>query len=704
MVNNKSTQNLNFEAQQKRLQNRVLALRRELNEHNYRYHILDAPTIPDAEYDRLFRELLELEKNHPELKTLDSPSQRIGGEAIKSFGQVMHQIPMLSLDNAFSEEEVLDFDRKVRERLINDKKIDTALDEINYICEPKLDGLAVTLLYENGILVKGATRGDGTRGEEITENLKTIRTIPLNLQSTGNTVIPSFIEVRGEVYISKAGFKKLNEDALAKGEKTFANPRNAAAGSLRQLDSRITAARPLSFFAYSLAAIDPEWSENLQLSQSGNLQFLESIGFPICPENKKIKGIKECIEFYNSLLKRRGSLPYEIDGIVYKVDNVDLQKVLGFVSRAPRWAIAHKFPAEEMLTKVVDVEFQVGRTGSVNPVARLDPVFVGGALVRNATLHNIEEIERKDIRIGDTVIVRRAGDVIPEVVSVVLERRPKNAKKIHLPKNCPVCGSEVIKTPEEAIARCMAGLVCAAQRKENIVHFASRRAMDIDGLGTKIVELLVDKDLLHTVADIYHLKVEVLAELDRMGNKSAENLVQAIEKSKQRPLAKFLYALGIREVGEATALLLANHFGDLPPLLEANEEMLMQIPDIGPIVASHIHAFFQNKRNLNIIHQLKEAGVHWPISKKAKGEGDQSAEKLPLFGKTFVLTGSLSSFTREEAKEQLQALGAKVSDSVSKKTSFLVVGEEAGSKLAKAESLGVSILTEEAFKKFLLSF
>ncbi len=701
----------------------ILALRREINEHNFRYYVLDAPTIPDAEYDKLFRALIDLENTNPELKTLDSPTLRIGGEPVKNFGQVEHQIPMLSLDNAFNEEEVIDFDRKLKERLERDN---INIEQVEYICEPKLDGLAVSLIYENGIFVKGATRGDGARGEDITENLRTIATIPLTIvdtqiiqlkntkqresrqlflsnQSQNNqksmSSLPHFLEVRGEVFILKEDFKKLNQTALENGEKSFANPRNAAAGSLRQLDSKVTASRPLSFFAYSLASTG---DEELKIStQSGNLEFLKNIGFPICPENKNVRGVKGCIEFYRSLLARRNSLPYEIDGIVYKVDDLACQEQLGFVSRAPRWAIAHKFPAEEMLSTILDVEFQVGRTGSITPVARLEPVFVGGALVRNATLHNIEEIERKDIRIGDTVIVRRAGDVIPEVVSVVLDRRAKKVQKITLPRHCPVCGSEVIKAPEEAVARCMGGLVCAAQRKENIVHFASRRAMDIDGLGIKIVEMLVDKGLLQSVADIYHLKVETLAELERMGKKSAENLVQAIEHSKERPFAKVLYALGIREVGEATAQLLANHFGDLPPLIEATEVSLMEIPDIGPVVASHIHGFFHDKRNISIIKQLKEAGVRWPVKIKNGQDAKKSVESLPLFGKTFVLTGSLTNFTREEAKERLQELGAKVTDSVSKNTNFLVAGEEAGSKLKKAEGLGVKILTEDEFKKMI---
>lgn len=684
----RSTKNLN-------LKKDIESLKGSIRQHDYQYHVLNAPTIPDAEYDRLFQELICLEAEHPELKTLDSPTQRVGGVPLKAFGQVNHAIPMLSLDNAFSEESVRDFERRIQDRL-------HTTQPIFFHCEPKIDGLAVTLHYERGIFISGATRGDGMTGEEITENLRTIATIPLTLQGQD---IPRVLEVRGEVYMPKAGFKALNERASAKGEKVFANPRNAAAGSLRQLDSRITATRPLKFFAYSLAqASNEQGMEGLfsgyktvshrPKTHSETLAFLKALGFTVCPENQIVENIAGCLSYYTTLLKHRNSLAYEIDGVVYKVDRLDYQQELGFVSRAPRWAIAHKFPAEEMLTELLDVEFQVGRTGSITPVARLQPVFVGGASVRNATLHNMDEIERKDIRIGDTVIIRRAGDVIPEVVSVMLDRRPNHAKRISLPKKCPICGSQVVKAEGEVVSRCMAGLICPAQCKESIVHFASRRAMDIEGLGKKIVDMMVDQKLLETIADIYQLKEEKIATLERMGEKSASNLIQAIEKSKKTTFSKFLYALGIREVGEATAQSLAQHFNDLEPLVEADEETLMGIPDVGLIVASHIHAFFKDKRNLKVIHQLRAAGVHWPVAKV-------KTQKTALTGKTFVLTGGLSSLTRDEAKEQLQALGAKITESVSKKTDYVVAGESPGSKLVKAQNLGIAILDEEQFLKLL---
>ncbi len=678
------------------LKKRLETLKREVNEHNYRYYVLDAPTIPDSEYDRLFQELVQIEEAHPELKTPDSPTQRVGSAPLKSFPELTHTVPMLSLDNAFNDESVHEFDRRIHERL----KM-AASTHIDYICEPKLDGLAVTLLYEDGLLVTGATRGDGSTGEVITENLRTISDVPLQLNAgmnakmnaklnTKTIAIPKSLEVRGEVYMSKAAFHALNEKARKTGDKIFANPRNAAAGSIRQLDSRITAKRRLSFFAYSIASKAPSDS------QSENLDYLKQLGFPICPLNKIAKGIEGCLDFYRSLGEKRDSLPYEIDGVVYKVDNLELQSRLGFVSRAPRWAIAHKFPAEEMLSEILDVEFQVGRTGSVNPVARLKPVFVGGATVSNATLHNMDEVRRKDVRIGDTVIVRRAGDVIPEVVSVVLEKRPKDAKIVQLPKRCPICGSHVERAEGEAVARCTGGLFCPAQRKEAIRHFASRRAMDIEGLGDKLVELLVNEDLLETVADIYHLKAEQIANLERMGDKSADNLITAIEKSKKTTLAKFLYALGIREVGEATALTLAQHFKELEPLIHADAETLQEIPDIGPVVAEHIRGFFGEKKNVKIIHQLLDAGVHWPKPAKSK---DATAE--PFAGQSFVLTGTLSSMSRDEAKDKLIALGAKVSGSVSKNTHYVVVGADAGSKLSKAENLGVPILDEDAFLELL---
>lgn len=664
-----------------KLQKQAESLKKQINEHNYRYYVLDDPTIPDSEYDHLFQTLAELENSHPELKTIDSPTLRVGSTPLKNFPQITHLVPMLSLDNAFSYDSVKDFDRKIHERL----KLPLQ-QPIIYIAEPKLDGLAVTLHYNHGIFTTGATRGDGTTGEVITENLRTITTIPLQLHGKH---IPAELEVRGEVFMSKDAFKKLNTMAAKAGDKVFANPRNAAAGSLRQLDSHITAKRRLSFFAYSIA------SPSTAHYHSENLEYLKQLGFPVCPENKRVEGIDECLEFYESLAKKRSKLPFEIDGIVYKVDNLELQEKLGFISRAPRWAIAHKFPAEEMITELLDVEFQVGRTGSITPVARLKPVFVGGATVSNATLHNMDEVRRKDIRIGDTVIVRRAGDVIPEVVSVVKDRRPKGAKIVHLPTHCPICGSHVVREEGEAVARCMGGLFCPAQRKEVIRHFASRRGMDIEGLGDKIVEMMVNIGLLETVADIYRLKASDIENLERMGEKSAENIINAIEKSKKTTLAKFLYALGIREVGETTAQVLANHFGSLEPLFSASEETLQEIQDIGPVVASHIYSFFAEPKNIKIIENILEAGVHWPKPKKPV------AGKLPLLDQVFVLTGGLSSMSREDAKEKLIALGAKISESVSKKTNYVVVGTDPGSKFAKAQSLGIPILEEKDLLKLL---
>lgn len=658
----------------------MASLIEQLNEHNYRYYVLDAPTIPDSEYDRLFQELVRLEALHPELKTLDSPTQRVGAPPLKDFPEVTHVVPMLSLDNAFSKEAIEDFDKRIHDRL-------KTTSHIQYTCEPKLDGLAVTLLYENGIFVSGATRGDGVTGEQITENLRTISAIPLKLLH--DKKVPRLLEVRGEVFMLKAGFEALNKAALKRDEKQFVNPRNAAAGSLRQLDSKITAQRPLNFFAYAIARVeglDKEFD-----SQNQSLHQLKQWGFPICPENRVVTGVSGCLKFYDELIEQRESLPYQIDGIVYKVDDLGLQKQLGFISRAPRFAIAHKFPAEEALTELLDVDFQVGRTGALTPVARLKPVFVGGATVSNATLHNMDEIERKDIRVHDIVIVRRAGDVIPEVASVVLERRPHHTKKIILPKHCPICGSDVIREEGEAAARCMGGLGCTAQQKEGILHFSARRAMNIDGLGTRIVDQLVDVGLIKTVADLYKLKVDELAKLERMGLKSAENLMDAINKSKKTTLPRFLFALGIREVGESTALVLANHFKTLEAIMAANEEELQAVPDIGPVVAAHIRVFFKQTDNLEVIDQLSTLGVHWPSLKRAV------VSEEPLKDQTFVLTGTLSSLSRDEAKERLQALGAKTSESVSAKTNYVVAGDSPGSKLAKGQSLGVTVLDEDQF-------
>lgn len=660
---------------------RIDDLRRRIEYHNYRYYVLDNPEIPDAEYDRLFRELQQLEEQHPDLITADSPTQRVGAEPAKALGEVRHLLPMLSLANAFGEEEVADFDRRVRERL------DVA--EVAYTAEPKLDGLAISLLYEEGRLVRGATRGDGTTGEDVTANVRTIEAVPLRLRGEG---WPRVLEVRGEVYMPKAGFEALNRRQAKAGGKTFANPRNAAAGSLRQLDPRVTASRPLSLFCYGTG-----YSEGGALPErhSAVLERLRDWGLRVCPELRVVEGLQGCLEYYRHIGERRSELPYEIDGVVYKVDRFDWQRELGFVARAPRWAIAHKFPAQEEMTLVEAIEWQVGRTGALTPVARLKPVQVSGVVVSNATLHNMDEIERKDVRVGDTVIVRRAGDVIPEVVSVVESRRPPGAVRPQPPSQCPVCGSDVVRPEGEAVARCSGGLVCAAQRKEHIKHFASRRAMDIDGLGDKIIEQLVERELIHDPADLYALTKEQLLGLERMGSKSADNLLAALEKSKATTLARFLYALGIREVGEATAQTLASWFGDLEAIENASEEQLLEVPDVGPVVAGHIYSFFRQVHNREVIDKLRRHGVHWEAVETAP-KGEQ-----PLAGKTFVLTGTLTAMSRDEAKNRLQALGAKVTGSVSKNTDYVVVGENAGSKLAKAEQLGVPLLSEEALLKLL---
>jgi DNA ligase (NAD+) len=674
------------------IMDRMNVLRQALHEHNYRYYVLDNPSIPDAEYDKLFQELLSLEAEYPVLHSLDSPTMRVGAPPLKLFAEVQHTVPMLSLDNAFSEQSVYDFDARIRERL---KALGIPTNHENalrYSCEPKLDGLAVSLLYEDGIFVQGATRGDGSVGEQITENLRTVSAIPLKLRASGL----KWVEVRGEVFMPKAAFLALNQEAEVKGEKPFANPRNAAAGSLRQLNSQITAKRSLGFFAYGLARCEDELNNGMGKTHSQNLARLREWGFPISPEVTCVQGVENCLAYYAAVQAKRAQLPYEIDGVVYKVDSLDLQQKLGFVSRAPRWAIAHKFPAEEMLSEVLDIEFQVGRTGALTPVSRLKPVFVGGVTVSNATLHNMDEVERKDIRIHDTVIVRRAGDVIPEVVSVVLDQRPKNTRRVQLPSHCPVCGSDVEKLEGEAIARCTGGLGCAAQCKESIRHFASRRALNIEGLGDKIVNALVDVGFVKTVADLYELKAEDLAQLERMGQKSADKLVAAIQKSKNTTFAKFLYALGIREVGEATALSLSMHFSDCHTIESVSEETLQQIQDIGPVVAAHIHTFFKQAHNLEVIERLLKIGVTWPVLAKEKVNTDSA-----VFGKTFVLTGTLSTLSREDAKERLIALGAKISESVSKKTNYVVVGDSPGSKRAKAETLGVPILEEEAFLKLI---
>ena len=655
------------------------SLQQQIRHHNYRYHVLDDPEVPDAEYDRLMRQLQAIESKYPELITEDSPTQRVGDTPISAFGTVQHQVPMLSLDNAFEPDELREFHRRVTDRL----ELEEGADQLRYAAEPKLDGAAVSLLYENGQLVRGATRGDGTSGEDITHNVRTIDAIPLRLIGED---FPPTLEVRGEVFMPKAGFEAYNKKAEQAGEKTFVNPRNAAAGSLRQLDPKLTAERPLDMYVYSVGRID---GGELPETHSEVIRRLQGWGLKTCPESAVVQGVEGCLAYYEALGTKRDSLPYEIDGVVYKVDNLLQQRELGFVSRAPRWAIAHKFPAQEELTTVEGVEFQVGRTGAVTPVARLQPVFVGGVTVSNATLHNIDELHRKDVRVGDTVTIRRAGDVIPEVVGVIESRRPKGTSAVQLPKQCPVCGSAVIRESDEAVARCSGGLYCSAQRAEALKHFVSRKAMDIEGLGSKIIEQLVAVDRIKTPADIFQLKKDELAEMERMGEKSAENLVNSIEDSRSTTLERFLYALGIREVGEATASALASYFGKLDVIQRATEEELVEVPDVGPIVASRIRSFFDEGHNRDVIRALRDFGVHWEES-----EPQQSPSEGGLSGKTFVLTGTLPTMTRDEAKQKIQALGGKVTGSVSKKTSYVVYGDKAGSKLAKAQDLGVETIDE----------
>lgn len=664
---------------------RAAKLKKEIERANYQYYVLDDPSLPDAEYDRLFHELKDLESKHAELVTPDSPTQRVGANPLSAFEQVTHEVPMLSLDNAFSDDDMSDFNRRMKDRLKSD-------GDFVFACEPKLDGIAVSLVYENGILVRGATRGDGAVGENITQNVRTIPSIPLHLILAKGETPPPVLEVRGEVYMPKAGFDKLNELARKNDEKTFVNPRNAAAGSLRQLDSKITATRPLEFCCYSLGRIE---GAELPDQHSEILAQFGRWGFKTNPEMAVVKGVQGCLDYYEKLAEKRNSLDYEIDGIVYKIDDIAIQQQLGFVSRAPRWAIARKFPAQEEMTLLEDVEFQVGRTGAITPVARLQPVFVGGVTVSNATLHNMDEIERLDVRVGDTVVIRRAGDVIPQVVKVVEEKRPKNAKKIKMLTSCPVCDSHVERVEGEAVARCTGGLVCAAQRKEAIKHFSSRKAMDIDGLGDKIVEQLVDEGHIESFSDLYRLEQETVAGLERMGPKSAENLINAIAASKQTTLPKFLYSLGIREVGVATAQNLSQHFGDLRILVRASQEELEAVDDVGPIVAEHIINFFQEPHNQKVIDQLVGLGINWPAIEKV------AADELPLNGLTYVVTGTLAAMGRDQAKAYLQQLGAKVAGSVSAKTHALVAGEKAGSKLTKAQDLGIDILNEDAFLSLL---
>ncbi len=683
---------------------RARELRALLHRYAHEYYVLDAPSVPDAEYDRLFAELQALEVAHPGLVTADSPTQRIGGTPLPEFSQVTHKVPMLSLNNAFEDEDIAGFDRRVREGL--------GVDEVAYDAGPKFDGLAISLTYVDGMLAQAATRGDGATGEDVTQNVKTIRAIPLRLEGAS---VPALIEVRGEVLMLRKDFERLNEEQAARGQKTFANPRNAAAGSLRQLDSRITAMRRLTFFAYGVARCE---GVELPDSQAEIMDFLAVLGFPVCHERARVKGAQGLLDYYRCIGERRAELPYDIDGVVYKVDSLMQQEELGFVSRAPRWAIAHKYPAQEELTVVEAIDIQVGRTGALTPVARLAPVFVGGVTVTNATLHNEDEVRRKDVRVGDTVIVRRAGDVIPEVVSVVPEKRPMRDvpgadlftlaqepvnPPFEMPKTCPVCGSHTVKGEDEAVTRCTGGLFCGAQRKQALWHFASRRAMDVDGLGDKLIQQLVDTGLVKTPADLYSLTLEQLAGLERMGEKSAQNLLAGIAASKHTTLPRLIYALGIRNVGEATARDLASHFGSLDALMAPLPEdegecrqdiarrldLLTQVPDVGPVVAQSIVDFFAEAHNREVVQALVAAGVNWPaIEVNAPKEG-------PFTGKTFVLTGTLPTLSRDEAKALIEAAGGKVAGSVSKKTSVVVAGEEAGSKLAKAEELGITIWSED---------
>jgi len=659
---------------------RAAELRDEINRHDYQYYVLDDPLIPDAEYDRLFRELRQIEAGHPELVTEDSPTQRVGGAPLAAFGQIRHELPMLSLDNAFSDEEVAAFDRRARQRL----GLEPAA-ELHYCAEPKLDGVAVSIRYRDGVLEWAATRGDGTVGEDVTANVRTIAQVPLRLRGCD---LPRVVEVRGEVFLAHEVFAAINARAQREGRKVFANPRNAAAGSLRQLDPRITAERRLQVFFYGLGHAEPQPAAR---SHSELLVQLREWGFRTSPVARRVSGTEGCLAYYRDMQSRRDRLPYDIDGVVYKVDEHAQQQALGFVSRAPRWAIAHKFPAQEQLTTVREIEFQVGRTGALTPVARLEPVEVGGVTVSNATLHNIDELHRKDVRAGDRVIVRRAGDVIPEIVSVLPEWRPEGAKPVVLPSACPACGSVVMREEGEAIARCTGGLYCPAQRKESLLHFASRRAMDIEGLGERLIETLVEGDRLHTPADIYRLQAAEIAALEGWGEKSAEKLVTAIQASKNTTLARFLFALGIRTVGEATARALAEHFGSMEAILAAGEPLLQEVPDVGPVVAANIRTFLDQPHNAKVITELQELGVSWPDQPPAAADDKSS---LPLAGKTFVLTGTLSSMTRDEAVQRIQALGGKVASAVSRKTDYVVAGEKAGSKLKKAEELGVVVLTD----------
>ena len=662
----------------KSVQEQITALRTTLRHHEYLYHVMDTPEIPDAEYDRLMVQLRELESAHPDLITPDSPTQRVGAAPLAAFEQVRHEVPMLSLDNTFDEAGFLAFNKRVQDRL-------KSTDELTYCCELKLDGLAVSLLYEDGLLVRAATRGDGTTGENITANVRTIHAIPLRLHGDN---IPARVEVRGEVFITESGFEKLNEEARRTGAKVFANPRNAAAGSLRQLDPRITAKRPLTFFCYGFGLLE---GGEMPASHWQRLQQFKAWGLPVTDRIRLAHSADEVLAFYRQVEQERPSLGFDIDGVVIKVDSQALQEQLGFVARAPRWAVAFKFPAQEQMTFVRDVEFQVGRTGAITPVARLEPVQVAGVVVSNATLHNADEIARLGLRIGDKVVIRRAGDVIPQVVNVVESERPAETREIVFPGHCPVCGSDVERVEGEVVTRCTGGLICGAQRKEALKHFVSRRAMDVDGMGDKIIDQLVEKEYVLTPADLFRLTAGKLTGLDRMGPKSAQNVVDALEKAKSTTLARFLYALGIREVGEATAANLANHFGELEKVMNADLDALIEVQDVGKVVATHVRNFMDEESNRAVIHDLtEEIGVHWPQVEVVNVEEIDS----PFAGKTVVLTGSLSQMNRDDAKERLVALGAKVSGSVSKKTDLLIAGEAAGSKLAKAQELGIPVIDE----------
>ena len=666
----------------------IARLTKLIEDYNYQYYVLDSPNVPDAEYDRLLRELIQIEEQNPELISPQSPTQKVGGKLADGFESVTHLTPMLSLDNVFSEEEFNAFGHRIGERLSLDSE---QSQQLQFVGEPKLDGLAISLFYKNGELVHAATRGDGKEGENVTHNIRTIASVPLKLR--GN--FPPELDVRGEVFMPKSVFEQLNNEAIEQGERVFANPRNAAAGSLRQLDPKITAKRKLAVYFYAIGSAS---EETLQANHFQRLQQLKEWGLPICPEIKKLIGFKNCIKYFENILKVRDDLPYDIDGVVFKVDQIDLQQKLGFVSKAPRWAIAHKFPAQEEMTTLLAVDFQVGRTGAVTPVARLTPVFVGGVNVSNATLHNMDEIKRLDVRVGDTVIIRRAGDVIPQIVSVVVERRLKGAEIIRTPTECPVCHSPVEKESDQAIYRCTGGLICPAQRTRSIIHFASRKALDIEGLGDKLIEMLCEQDLIVKTSDIFRLTVEQIAGLERMAEKSASNVINSIEKSKQTTLAKFLYGLGIREAGENTSMNLANEFLDLENIIKADQEQLEAIDDIGPIVAAHVVAFFANEENIKVIRELQELGVEWPKIEKTH------SSDLPLTGQKWVLTGTLSQMKRNDAKQRLQALGAKVSGSVSKNTTKVVAGESAGSKLTKADELKIPVIDEQTFIDFIAQY